>query len=90
LLLDSTGEGIYGFDVAGRSTFANAAHCRMLGYGADEIVGKIRRIAGGERIQRYETERGRKDGCRITVSLTAAPRRLRPSRRQRDRRARRH
>jgi PAS domain S-box-containing protein len=32
LLLDSTGEGIYGIDLEGRCTFCNAAALRMLGY----------------------------------------------------------
>ncbi|MBI2963072.1 MAG: PAS domain S-box protein [Deltaproteobacteria bacterium] len=33
----------------------------------------IRRITGGERVQHYETERLRKDGTRLIVSLTASP-----------------
>src|SRR5580658_8307250 len=32
LLLDSTGEGIYGIDLEGCCTFANAAAARLLGY----------------------------------------------------------
>ncbi len=32
LLLDSTGEGIYGLDLAGRCTFSNPACLRILGY----------------------------------------------------------
>ncbi len=40
LLLDSTGDGIYGIDTAGRFTFVNQAAARMLGYGADELIGQ--------------------------------------------------
>jgi PAS domain-containing protein len=32
MLLDSTAEGIYGLDLAGRCTFSNAACARLLGY----------------------------------------------------------
>ena len=40
LLLESTGEGIYGIDRQGRCTFINQAASRMLGYEASEIIGK--------------------------------------------------
>ena len=41
LLLESTSEGIFGFDVDSRITFANTAAVRMLGYSdAAELVGK--------------------------------------------------
>lgn len=40
LLLESTGEGIYGIDVRGRCTFVNIAAARMLGYTQAEMVGK--------------------------------------------------
>jgi len=40
LLLESTGEGIYGIDNAGRCTFINSAAARMLGYQPDELLGK--------------------------------------------------
>lgn len=40
LLLDSTGEGIYGIDTAGRFTFVNQAAARMLGYATAEIIGQ--------------------------------------------------
>ncbi|WP_136526525.1 hybrid sensor histidine kinase/response regulator [Geomonas ferrireducens] len=41
LLLDSTGEAIYGIDLEGRCTFCNRACVRMLGYqGAEELLGK--------------------------------------------------
>ncbi|HET6146213.1 MAG TPA: response regulator [Polyangia bacterium] len=41
LLLDSTGEGIFGVDLQGRCTFANRAAIDMLGYsGTGELVGR--------------------------------------------------
>jgi PAS domain S-box-containing protein len=41
LLLESTGEGIYGIDLEGRCTFANPACVRLLGFdSADELVGQ--------------------------------------------------
>jgi PAS domain S-box-containing protein len=41
LLLDSTGEGIYGIDLEERCTFCNPACLRALGYeGVDELLGK--------------------------------------------------
>jgi len=41
LLLDSTGEGIYGVDLQGNCTFVNAACLRMLAYGNEsELLGK--------------------------------------------------
>ncbi|MFE1743773.1 PAS domain S-box protein [Coleofasciculus sp. H7-2] len=40
LLLQSTGEGIYGIDLQGRCTFINKAAAQMLGYQPDEVMGK--------------------------------------------------
>ena len=41
LLLDSTGEGIYGIDTAGNCTFANPACAELLGYDStDEFLGQ--------------------------------------------------
>lgn len=40
LLLESTGEGIYGLDQQGRCTFINKAGARMLGYRPEEVIGK--------------------------------------------------
>ncbi len=41
LLLESTGEGIYGVDIDGRCTFANRAAVSMFGFPLDELLGKI-------------------------------------------------
>ncbi len=41
LLMDSTSEAIYGIDLQGKCTFANAACLRMLGYAdAESVIGK--------------------------------------------------
>lgn len=40
-ILASTGEGIFGFDRHGSTTFANPAAARMLGYAVDELVGHM-------------------------------------------------
>ena len=40
LILQAAGEGIYGVDASGATTFVNPAAARMLGYSADELVGK--------------------------------------------------
>ena len=39
LLLESTGEGIFGMDLEGRCTFINQAACEMLGYRAEDVLG---------------------------------------------------
>ena len=39
-LLESAGEGIYGLDLEGKTTFVNPAVCEMLGYEADELLGQ--------------------------------------------------
>ncbi|MEC5400117.1 PAS domain-containing sensor histidine kinase [Uliginosibacterium sp. H1] len=40
LLLESTGEGIYGIDLRGRCIFINGAGAEMLGYTPDEVLGR--------------------------------------------------
>jgi PAS domain S-box-containing protein len=40
LLLQSTGEGIYGTDLQGRCTFINKSAARMTGYAPKEVLGK--------------------------------------------------
>jgi len=40
LLLDSTGEGIYGIDAEGRFTFVNRAAARMLGFTPEQMAGR--------------------------------------------------
>ncbi len=40
LILNSAGEGIYGLDNEGITTFVNPAACKMLGYSKDDLMGK--------------------------------------------------
>jgi PAS domain S-box-containing protein len=40
LILDSAGEGIYGIDLEGRTTFVNPAASRMLGWAVEELLGQ--------------------------------------------------
>jgi PAS domain S-box-containing protein len=40
LILESTGQGIYGIDLRGNCTFINRATCEMIGYRPEEILGR--------------------------------------------------
>jgi len=40
LLLESTGEGVFGIDLQGRCTFINRAGARLLGYAPEEVLGR--------------------------------------------------
>jgi PAS domain S-box-containing protein len=40
LILDSAGEGIYGIDMQGHTTFVNPAAARMLGWEVEELIGQ--------------------------------------------------
>ncbi len=40
LILDSAGEGIYGLDRGGRTTFVNPAAAALTGYEAEELIGR--------------------------------------------------
>ncbi|MCF4970818.1 histidine kinase, partial [Nostoc sp. CMAA1605] len=40
LLLESTGEGIFGVDMSGACTFVNRAACEMLGWRTEEVLGR--------------------------------------------------
>lgn len=40
LLLESTGEGIFGIDLAGHCTFVNRAAAQMLGWRTEEVLGR--------------------------------------------------
>jgi len=39
-ILNSAGEGIYGLDVDGKTTFMNSAACHFLGYAREEMIGR--------------------------------------------------
>ena len=40
LILSAAGEGIYGLDLEGKTTFCNPAAARMIGYEIEELIGK--------------------------------------------------
>src|SRR5277367_6003785 len=40
LLLEFTGQGIYGIDLQGNCTFINRATCELIGYRAEEVLGR--------------------------------------------------
>jgi diguanylate cyclase (GGDEF)-like protein/PAS domain S-box-containing protein len=40
LILESAGEGIYGLDAEGRTTFVNPAAARLTGYDPEELIGR--------------------------------------------------
>ena len=40
LILESTGDGLFGLDLEGQTTFVNPAACALLGFGAEELVGR--------------------------------------------------
>lgn len=43
-LLQALGEGVYGLDCEGRTTFVNAAAERMLGWTAGELIGQLQHV----------------------------------------------
>ena len=40
LILESSGEGLFGLDTEGRATFVNPVACEILGYEAEEMIGQ--------------------------------------------------
>lgn len=54
LILNSVGEGIYGLDMEGNTSFINPAGAGMLGYSAKELIGKPQHVL---------THHSRKDGA---------------------------
>jgi PAS domain S-box-containing protein len=88
-IFDVVLDAIITVDAAGRIVSCNAAAERLYGYSTAELIGRHasllappdrreeitemrRRVASGERIE-LETERMRKDGTRVPVSLTVSP-----------------
>lgn len=76
LLLDSSGEGIYGIDASGNCSFINAAGARLLGYLPIELLGRnIHAVAhhsrpDGSRYAEtecpiYQSSRSRQRGARV-------------------------
>ncbi|WP_447979816.1 PAS domain S-box protein [Candidatus Nitrospira bockiana] len=69
LLLQSTGEGIFGLDVSGNVTFANKAAETMLGYSLAELIGR-----NAHSLLHHSRFDGRvypEDECPVTKACTA-------------------
>lgn len=67
LILDSAGEGIYGLDSDGKITFSNGASTAILGWKADDILGRF-----SHEIHHHSHADGRKylrDDCPIYASI---------------------
>ncbi len=87
LLLDTLQEGVWVLDRDGHTTFVNPRMAEMLGYPAEELIGKdifsfyAEREVIEKRLERrkmgireqLEAEFTRKDGRKITVTLLVAP-----------------
>jgi PAS domain S-box-containing protein len=89
-IVESSDDAILSVDLDGTIATWNRGAEDLLGYDAEEIIGKsatvlippdrqgeerklLERVAGGEHIQHYETERLRKDGRSAPVSLSISP-----------------
>ncbi|MDP2931594.1 MAG: PAS domain S-box protein [Chloroflexota bacterium] len=88
-LVDNVQEGLWVIDADGRTTFVNPRMAEMLGYAADEMLGRhlfsfknepsvdITKIHLERRRQggkeQYDSEFMRKDGTQVYVSLEASP-----------------
>jgi diguanylate cyclase (GGDEF)-like protein/PAS domain S-box-containing protein len=68
LILDSAGEGIYGLDREGRTTFVNPVAAAFTGYGPGELIGKSQHDAVHH--SRADGRPYPKEECPIYASLT--------------------
>ncbi len=66
-LLNSAGEGIYGIDRNGTTTFANPVAARLIGYDVEELVGRSRHDTF--RHTRSDGTRYRVSQCPVSASL---------------------
>ncbi|MDP1747238.1 MAG: PAS domain S-box protein, partial [Bacteroidota bacterium] len=88
-IVNYTDDAIIGKSMDGIITYWNAGAERMFGYKADDVIGKsinilaptkidehkfiLEKYNKGEKIEHYETQRIKKDGSKIDVSLTISP-----------------
>jgi len=89
-IVESSDDGIISFDLEGRIATWNGGAQRLLGYSAEEMVGKplailvpkdrereeienMERVRRGELVGHYKTQRRRKDGTIVDVSLSVSP-----------------
>jgi PAS domain S-box-containing protein len=89
-IVESSNDAILSVDLDGNIATWNRGAEKLLGYTADEVIGKpirmlisterqheepeiLERIGRGESVREYETQRLRKDGTPIAVSLSVSP-----------------
>ena len=66
LILNAVGEGIYGVDYQGKTTFLNPAAAKMLGYASSDVIGKTECLILNSKVG---NNRDRADKCPICASL---------------------
>ena len=81
-ILNSAGEGIYGLDLQGRTTFVNPAAAKMTGWRVDEMIGKPESevfckapegLAAGQTTHPGEQTFFRRDGTTFPVEYVRSP-----------------
>ncbi|PYX34022.1 MAG: hypothetical protein DMG80_03805 [Acidobacteria bacterium] len=82
-ILNSAGEGIYGLDLQGRTTFVNPAAAKMTGWRVEEMIGKPEsevfcKASGESPVQGQSSNPGeqvffRKDGSTFPVEYVRSP-----------------
>lgn len=89
-IVESSGDAILSVDLEGIIATWNRGAEKLLGYAAEDVIGKpttmlvpadkqgeeseiLERIRRGESVQEYETERLRKDGSPVAISLSVSP-----------------
>jgi two-component system, cell cycle sensor histidine kinase and response regulator CckA len=89
-IVDSSSDAILGGTLDGVITLWNASAARILGYDADEVIGRklgkmiprerrgelvevMRRLREGKPTGPFDTQRRRKDGSLVDLSVTVAP-----------------